>query len=109
MLKYLVARTHAMLCGMRGYLRFLVLWLLHRKSLSGAQLAEEIQRRKGSKPSPGTIYPVLKDLRKMGLIQEVERNGNHRAYALTSKGKREVDAACTVFCHTFYDLRQRFR
>jgi DNA-binding PadR family transcriptional regulator len=32
------------------------------------EIADEIAKRKGEKPSPGTIYPALKNLREMGFI-----------------------------------------
>jgi len=44
-------------CDMRGMLGFLILFLLSKKPMHGQELAEEIARRKGEKPSPGTIYP----------------------------------------------------
>lgn len=45
-------------CDMRGMLGFLILFLLSKKSMHGQELAEEIARRKGEKPRPGTIYPA---------------------------------------------------
>ena len=50
-------------CDMRGMLGFLILFLLSKKSMHGQELADEIAKRKGEKPSPGTIYPALKSLR----------------------------------------------
>ena len=44
-------------CDMRGMLGFLILFLLSKKPMHGQELADEITRRKGEKPSPGTIYP----------------------------------------------------
>jgi DNA-binding PadR family transcriptional regulator len=97
------------LCEMRGYLQFLILWFLGRNHMSGSQMAAEIERRKGSKPSPGTIYPVLKNLKKKGLIKEVRHSKNNKVYALTSDGRRELNESCIFFCRTFYDLQPRFR
>ena len=56
-------------CDMRGMLGFLILFLLSKKPMHGQELADEITRRKGEKPSPGTIYPALKKLREMGYQQ----------------------------------------
>jgi DNA-binding PadR family transcriptional regulator len=36
--------------------------------MHGQEIADVIARRKGEKPSPGTIYPALKNLREMGFI-----------------------------------------
>ena len=62
-------------CDMRGMLGFLILFLLSKKSMHGQELAEEIARRKGERPSPGTIYPALKGLREMGFITSEEKAG----------------------------------
>ncbi|MGB7952781.1 MAG: PadR family transcriptional regulator [Candidatus Nitrosopolaris sp.] len=50
-------------CDMRGMLGFLILFLLSKKSMHVQELADEIAKLKGGKPSPGTIYPALKSLR----------------------------------------------
>jgi DNA-binding PadR family transcriptional regulator len=55
-------------CDMRGMLGFLILFLLSKKSMHGQELADEIAKRKGEKPSPGTIYPALKSLRERDLL-----------------------------------------
>ena len=57
-------------CNMRGFLSFLLLFLLSKKSMNGQELADELEKRKGDRPSPGTIYPALKSLREMGWIGE---------------------------------------
>jgi len=51
---------------MRGFLGFLILFLLSKKSLHGQEIADEITKRKGDKPSPGTIYPSL-----MGFLKKM--------------------------------------
>lgn len=87
------------LCEMRGFLTFLVLWNIAKESCNGAHLAIELEKRRGCKPSPGTLYPVLKDLREKGLII-VQR----KKYALTPAGKKELAAACKLFNEIFYDV-----
>ena len=57
-------------CDMRGLLGFLILFLLSKKPMHGQDLADEIAKRRGERPSPGTIYPALKSLREMGFIIE---------------------------------------
>lgn len=85
---------------MKGYLGFLILWILSKKSLTGSQISKELEKRRGSKPSPGTIYPALKELKEKGAVA-VDKN---KVYSLTLRGKRELKGACSVFCRTFYDV-----
>lgn len=87
-------------CDMRGMLSFLLLFLLSKKRMHGQELAEEIGKRKGSKPSPGTIYPALKALKEMNLISE-EKEGKNIYYSLTPDGKSALKAAKKQFCATF--------
>ncbi|MDP2836822.1 MAG: PadR family transcriptional regulator [Methanobacteriaceae archaeon] len=85
---------------MKGYLTYLVLWILSKESMNGAQISRELEKRRGTKPSPGTIYPALKELRKNGLIK-VDDNKN---YSLTHAGEEELKVACKSFCDIFYDM-----
>lgn len=95
-------------CDMRGFLSFLILWLLNKKSMTGAELAEEIGRRKGGcKPNPGTIYPALKELVRKKAIALKNSREKQKAYALTPAGKAELGRAIDVFSKTFYDLFTR--
>ena len=89
---------------MRGFLSYLILWNLSKKNMSGAKVAKELEKRKGTKPSPGTIYPALKELRKKGLVM-VDKN---KIYSLTKKGKKELKNACSFFCKAFYDVKEMF-
>lgn len=88
-------------CDMRGMLGFLILFLLSKKSMHGQELAEEIARRKGEKPSPGTIYPALKSLREMGFISSDEKEGKTIAYTLTERGKNALRISKRRFIRTF--------
>jgi DNA-binding PadR family transcriptional regulator len=87
---------------MKGFLSYLVLWVLKNKKMTGAQIAQELEKRRGSKPSPGTIYPVLKELKEDGLISSDET----KEYALTEKGEAELKGACTIFCRQFHDFHE---
>jgi DNA-binding PadR family transcriptional regulator len=88
-------------CDMRGFLSYLILWMLSRKNMKGSEIAEDIKARKGNRPSPGTIYPALKELKKKGLIAA----DNSKRYSLTSKGKKELNSACASFCRMFFDMK----
>jgi len=87
---------------MKGYLSYLILWILSKRSMNGAEIGRELEKRRGAKPSPGTIYPALKELKNTGLISV---DGN-KIYSLTSKGKKELKSACKVFCKVFYDMKE---
>ena len=90
-------------CDMRGMLSFLILFLLSKNAMHGQELAAEIGKRKGSKPSPGTIYPALKALKQAGLIAE-RKQGKAITYSLTEDGKRSLRAAKLQFCRTFTEV-----
>ena len=89
-------------CEMKGYLTYLILWIIGKNSMNGAEIGRELEKRRGTKPSPGTIYPALKELKKKGLI-DVDDNKN---YSLTPKGKDELKSSCKFFCNIFYDMKE---
>ena len=89
-------------CDMRGMLGFLILFLLSKKPMHGQEIADEIARRKGEKPSPGTIYPALKNLREMGFISSNdEKEGKTIVYTLTERGKNALRISKRRFIRTF--------
>lgn len=90
-------------CDMRGMLSFLILFLLSKKTMNGQEIAKEIEKRKGEKPSPGTIYPALKSLREHKLIKE-NKQGKSISYTLTSDGKESLKKAKRHFCQVFSDI-----
>lgn len=90
-------------CDMRGLLSFLILWLLSKGSRSGQEIARELERRKGIKPSPGTIYPALKMLKSRGFVTS-KKDGKEVRYALTPRGKKAVNSACSFFVRAFADV-----
>ena len=90
---------------MKGFLSYLILWTLSKQNMTGAEIGKELENRKGSKPSLGTIYPALKELKEKGLIS----SDNNKVYSLTKEGKKELINACTTFCKIFYDMKDMFR
>lgn len=93
---------------MKGFLSFLVLRLISKKNMSGKEITEEIKIRKGSKPSPGTVYPVLKSLSESGFIREIGLSGKIKKYSLTKKGEKELAIATKKFVEIFCDMRGEF-
>ncbi len=87
-------------CQSKGFLTFLILWLVNKKSMTGAEIALELEKRKGKKPSPGTIYPVLKHMKEAKLLSMDE----NKRYSLTEKGHKNLEAHLDAFIKTFYDI-----
>jgi DNA-binding PadR family transcriptional regulator len=69
--------------------------------MHGQEIAEEIAKRKGERPSPGTIYPALKSLREMGFIIDEKNDGKIIVYSLTQTGKNALMIAKRRFVKTF--------
>ena len=96
-------------CDMRGFLSFIVLRMMDKKNMSGEEISQDIKIRKGSRPSPGTIYPVLKSLSKSGFIEEIKRGSKIKKYKITNKGRKELRLATKKFCQIFYDMEDEFK
>ena len=94
-------------CDMRGMLSFYILWLLSKRPMNGQQISEELRKRRGSKPTAGTIYPALKDLRIKGLV-EMEREGRTTIYTLSEEGEEGLEKACRYFCSAFGEIFQEY-
>jgi DNA-binding PadR family transcriptional regulator len=90
-------------CDMRGMLSFQILWLLSKGKMHGEMIAEEIEKRRGEKPKPGTLYPALKELSNKGLING-SRHGKIIVYSITSDGRAAVKVATNYFCRSFGDI-----
>ena len=76
--------------------------------MSGEDIRTEIEKRRGTRPSPGTIYPCLKHLVDTGLIEEekdkVKTTGKEKKYVLTQQGKKALDTATRQFIRIFGDM-----
>lgn len=92
------------MCEMKGFLTFLVLRIIKKKPTSGEDIRQELEKRKGCKPSAGTVYPVLKYLKESGLIEETDEAGKEKKYVLTDKGKKELELATRKFMKMFADV-----
>jgi len=92
-------------CDMRGFLTFQILWEIGKEALNGQQIAEKIEERRGTKPTPGTIYPAIKDLREGGFIKG-KRAGREIIYTLTEAGTMARDEAARYFYQAFGDIIQ---
>ena len=68
--------------------------------MTGVEIALELEKRRGKKPSPGTIYPVLKHLNEADILS-IDKD---KRYALTEKGKKALEVHLDAFINTFYDI-----
>ncbi len=96
-------------CDMKGFLSFTVLRLISKKNMSGQEITDELERRKGSRPSPGTIYPVLKSLNENGWIEEIKEGRREKKYRITEKGIKEIKLATEKFVFMFNDMCNDFK
>ncbi len=94
-------------CDMRGMLGFMILWLLQKKSMYGEELAQELGKMKGGKPTPGTIYPALKQLKEKGQISS-HKEGKKVIYSLTDEGHKGIKEAIEYFCQAFGPVFMQF-
>ena len=76
---------------LRGFLKIVVLKALAKDSKSGYSLMKFVEERIGSKPSPGSMYPLLDNLKKEGLVN-VKGVGRSKEYSLTVDGKHKLEA-----------------
>ncbi|RLI07953.1 PadR family transcriptional regulator [Candidatus Bathyarchaeota archaeon] len=94
-------------CDMRGLLSFTILWLLTKRDMYGQELADELERRRGTRPNPGTLYPALMELEKSGLVRS-RREGRRKVYHLTEEGREGAIRACEYFCRAYGDIFKEF-
>jgi len=71
----------------KRYLEFIVLYSLSKGKKSGYALMKQIGSSTGSKPSPGSMYPLLTTLRKRNFVS-MQASANKKIYSLTAKGKK---------------------
>jgi len=79
--------------------------MLRNTKMNGSEITDEIEKRKGRRFSPGTIYPVLKKLKEKGLIIDDEE----KRYSLTENGQKELVIRIDNFFNSFYDLEEMRR
>jgi DNA-binding PadR family transcriptional regulator len=76
-------------CSMyRGHLRLALLRCLKEGEMHGLDMIHRIQNITSGawEPSPGSVYPVLQEFEKLGLIKKREM-GRAIVYSLTNKGE----------------------
>ncbi len=76
----------------RGILKLLILKELERREDTGYGLIQRISVKTSKKPSPGSIYPLLKELTNAGFLN-VRIEGRKKMYSLSEKGKKVLEEA----------------
>ncbi len=81
----------------RGYYKAIVLYLLSSGPLSGYEIIKAIEGSFGGKirPSPGTIYPLLRYLEEEGYIRSEEQyvgRKRKKMYRMTDEGRRMLES-----------------
>jgi len=70
----------------KGGLKLIVLKIPNNKDFTGYGLIKEIEDKTGFwKPSPGSMYPLMNDLLKKGLVT-CKKSKNQKIYTITTKG-----------------------
>jgi len=76
----------------RGFLVYGSLSYMKENAKSGIELMDEIESNTGWRPSPGSIYPLLKRLRNEGFIQPIESETQGlKQFTLTEQGRQYLD------------------
>ena len=84
--------TNWMKEAQKGFIRMGVLILLNKKPSHGYEIMKEINSRtKGFwQPTPGGVYPILRDLEKSGYIKgqwQTVKNRRQKVYKITNSGE----------------------
>ena len=96
------------LIDMRGFLSFFILHELSHNKLCGDDLALAIGSKRYGKLSPGTIYPALKRLKKLKLVN-FRSEGRKKVYFLTETGKKELEQKYNLFSNIFFGLKNKIQ
>ena len=76
-----------------GFIKIHILYHASKEAIFGVAITEELARH-GYNLSPGTLYPVLHRLEKVGYLESTSQvvNGRVRKYYLaTAEGKRALE------------------
>jgi len=71
----------------RGILHHIFLVILKKSPMSGSELVEEIEKYTDWRPSPGSIYPLLSQLKEDGVIEPYpDDDPSLKRFKITEKG-----------------------
>ncbi len=72
---------------LRGALRLLILALLEDSIMQGYQIVKNVETLLGKRPSLSTVYTILSNLERDGLIKSLWKEETKR-YTITERGRR---------------------
>ena len=78
--------------AINGSLKFLVLKILSKKPKTGKDIRNLIQEKTGWKTSPGSFYPLMKELSELNFVT-FEKDANIKTYKITKKGNNFLKEA----------------
>jgi DNA-binding PadR family transcriptional regulator len=79
----------------KGLLKYFMLKLISERKHSGYELIKEIEEHSGSKPSTGTVYPLLKSMQSEGWIKGIDQD-DKTYYEITKSGKEKLNEYDTI-------------
>ena len=98
----------------KGYIRMGVLILLNKKPAHGYEIMKEINSRTRGfwQPTPGGVYPILRDLEKSGYIKgqwQTQKNRRLKIYKITKSGELIIRRAIVRQSEIFNNIGALFR
>jgi len=98
----------------KGYIRIGVLILVNKKPSHGYEIMKEIDNRtKGFwQPTPGGVYPILRDLEKSRYIKgqwQTQRNRRLKVYSITPSGQAILKRAIEKQSEILNNIGSLFR
>ncbi|MEM1543963.1 MAG: PadR family transcriptional regulator [Candidatus Bathyarchaeia archaeon] len=94
-----------------GLERPLILWIISQKPIHGYGIIKEMKRLIGIELKPGTLYPFLHNLEKMGFVagKWIREDGRSiKCYYLTSKGEALLNKIRDSFKRSFKEIIMDF-
>jgi DNA-binding PadR family transcriptional regulator len=97
----------------KGYIRMGVLILLNKKQSHGYEIMKEINNRTQGfwKPTPGGVYPILRDLEKSSYIKgkwQTQKNRRLKVYKITKQGEDILKKAIVKQSEIFNNISSLF-
>ena len=80
-----------------GFIRLHILYHAGKEAICGVEIMEELQRH-GYDLSPGTLYPILRQLHEAGYLsckEEVVGGKRRKNFRITARGRKVLDEART--------------
>ena len=74
----------------KGILKLLILKELEKDDATGYDLIKKISIKTSKKPSPGSVYPLLKELTNSGFLN-VRAEGKKKVYSISEKGRKVLN------------------